>query len=194
MPISVKSQVFPLPALLFQTGYLTIQDYNVKLNAYQLDFPNKEVREAFFGSMLEELGEGRLHFLDVFRMAEKLRESLSTLALDAFFSIIKTHFARIPYHTYPHDKEGGYQAFFLTFLELSGIHTQAEVATNKGRIDILCQLAGMFYIFELKVDQETDMAMEQVLDQEYSQLCRHQGKKIVVMGVSFSSEERNIAT
>ena len=30
--------------------------------------------------------------------------------------------------------------------------------------------------------------------QEYSQLCRHQGKKIVVMGVSFSSQERNIAT
>ena len=44
----------PLPALLFQTGYLTIQDYQVDLDAYQLDFPNKEVREAFFGSMLEE--------------------------------------------------------------------------------------------------------------------------------------------
>ena len=38
------------------------------------------------------------------------------------------------------------------------------------------------------------MAMEQVLNQEYSQLCRHQGKKIVVMGVSFSAQERNIGT
>ena len=44
------------------------------------------------------------------------------------------------------------------------------------------------------MDQEADMAMEQVLNQEYSQLCRHQGKKIVVMGVSFSAQERNIGT
>ena len=48
-----------LPALLFQTGYLTIEDYDVKLKAYQLGFPNKEVREALFGAMLEELAEGK---------------------------------------------------------------------------------------------------------------------------------------
>jgi hypothetical protein len=52
----------------------------------------------------------------------------------------------------------------------------------------------MFYIFELKVDQRADKAMEQILNQEYSQLCRHQGKQIVVMGISFSSNKRNIDT
>ena len=182
----------PLPALLFQAGYLTIQDYQVDLDAYQLDFPNKEVRKGFFISMLTVLG--KLQSLKVTRMADKLRASLSTLELDAFFSIIKTHFSKITYHTYQHNKEGAYQALFLTFLELSGIHTQSEIATNKGRIDVLCQLSNMFYIFELKVDQRADKAMEQILDQEYSQLCRHQGKKIVVMGVSFSSKKRNIDT
>ena len=182
----------PLPALLFQTGYLTIQDYNVELNAYQLDFPNKEVRNAFFSSMLAVLGN--LQSLKVSRMAKKLRASLNDLELDIFVDIINTHFARIPYHTYQHTKEGSYQALFVTFLELSGIHTQGEVATSKGRIDILCQLAGMFYIFELKVDQGADIAMEQALDQEYSQRCRHQGKQIVVMGVSFSSKKRSIDT
>ena len=187
-----EAAAIPLPALLFQAGYLTIQDYQVDLDAYQLDFPNKEVRKAFFTSMLTVLG--KLQSLKVARMADKLRESLSTLDLDAFFSIIKTHFSKITYHIYPHDKEGPYQALFLTFLELSGIHTQSEIATNKGRIDVLCQLSNMFYIFELKVDQRADKAMEQVLDQEYSQLCRHQGKKIVVMGVSFSSEEHNIGS
>ena len=106
---------------------------------------------------------------------------------------MKTHCSRLPYHTYKHDQKGPYQVLFVTFLELSGIHTQAEVATNKERIDIRCQLAGMLYIFELKVDQETDIAMEQILNQEYSQICRHQGKKIVVMGISFSSEGHNIA-
>ena len=183
-----------LPALLFQTGYLTIQDYQVDLDAYQLDFPNKEVREAFFGSMLEELGEGKLKFLDVFRMAAKLRESLSTLGLETFVEIINDHFARIPYQVYDYAKEGPYQAIFMICLELSGIQTQGEVVTNKGRIDVLCELADMFYIFELKVDQEAAIAMRQAVNQEYSQRCRHQGKQIVVMGVSFSSKKRSIDT
>ena len=183
-----------LPALLFQTGYLTIEDYNVKLNAYQLDFPNKEVREAFFGSMLEELAEGELKSLEVSRMAKKLQESLSTLALETFVEIINDYFAKIPYAAYQHAKEGFYQAIFVICLELSGIHTQGEVATNKGRIDVLCQLSNMFYIFELKVDQDAAIAMRQAVNQEYSQLCRHQGKQIVVMGVSFSSKKRNIDT
>ena len=181
-----------LPALLFQTGYLTIEDYDVKLNAYQLDFPNKEVREALFGAMLEELAEGEVKFLEVSSMADKLRESLNDLELDTFIDIIKTHFARIAYHTYQHAKEGLYQAIFMICLELSGIHTQGEVATNKGRIDVLCQLTDMCYIFELKVDQDAAIAMRQAVNQQYSQRYRHQGKQIVVMGVSFSSRKRNI--
>ena len=181
----------PLSALLFQTGYLTMQDYKVDLNAYQLDFPNKEVRNAFFSSMLAVLG--KLQSLKLSLMAEKLRASLNDLELDTFIEIINDHFARIPYSAYPHAKEGHYQALFLAFLELSGIQTQGEVATNKGRIDILCQLAGMFYIFELKVDQEAAIGMEQTLHQEYSQRCRDQGEKIVVLGVKFSSTNRGIA-
>ena len=183
-----------LPALLFQTGYLTIEDYDVKLKAYQLGFPNKEVREALFGAMLEELAEGKVKLLEVSSMADKLLASLNDLEMDTFIDIIKTHFARIDYHTYQHAKEGFYQAIFMICLELSRIHTQGEIATNKGRIDVLCQLSNMFYIFELKVDQRADKAMEQILNQEYSQLCRHQGKQIVVIGISFSSKKRNIDT
>ena len=43
------------------------------------------------------------------------------------------------------------------------------------------------------MDQEAAIAMEQALGQEYSQRCRQQGKKIAVMGVSFSSTNRGIA-
>ena len=181
-----------LPALRFQTGYLTIQDHKVDFGAYQLDFPNQEVRKAFFASMLAVLG--KLQALKVSLMADKLRASLNDLALETFIDIIKTHFARPPYQYISTCQRRGLSSTFLAFLELSEIPTQSEVATNKGRIDMLCQLGGMFYIFELKVDQEAAIAMEQALDQEYSQRCRHQGKKIVVMGVSCSSEERNIAS
>ena len=77
-----------LPALLFQTGYLTIEDYDVKLKAYQLGFPNKEVREALFGAMLEELADGKVKLLEVSSMADKLLASLNDLEMDTFIDII----------------------------------------------------------------------------------------------------------
>ena len=38
--------VNPLP-LLYQSGYLTIKDYDPEFNTYRLGFPNREVREGF---------------------------------------------------------------------------------------------------------------------------------------------------
>ncbi len=34
-------------ALLFQTGYLTIKDYDFETNEYVLNYPNKEVKYSF---------------------------------------------------------------------------------------------------------------------------------------------------
>ncbi|MEM9416988.1 MAG: AAA family ATPase [Bacteroidota bacterium] len=180
-----------LPALMFQTGYLTIQDYDAEIGAYQLDFPNQEVRGAFFDSVFNELTE--VTSLVVHHSAKQLREALGKLDLAAFVSIMNTHFARIPFHASQHAKEGFYQALFLTFLELSGLQAQGEVVTNKGRIDVMCALEEVLYIFELKVDQEASIAMAQAQRQEYSQRYRQQGRKIVVMGISFSSSTRDIA-
>ena len=55
---------------------------------------------------------------------------------------------------------------FFCFLELSEIKAQGGVVTNQRRMDVLCELAGMSYIFELKVDQKASIAMRQALGQE----------------------------
>lgn len=36
----------PLP-MIYQSGYLTIKDYDLRRNSYLLDFPNNEVRQGF---------------------------------------------------------------------------------------------------------------------------------------------------
>ena len=41
----------PVP-WLYQTGYLTISDYDVKDRIYTLSFPNEEVKYGFLGSLL----------------------------------------------------------------------------------------------------------------------------------------------
>ncbi|MEM7382755.1 MAG: hypothetical protein AAF400_00255 [Bacteroidota bacterium] len=94
---------------MFQTGYLTIQDYKVDLDAYQLDFPNKEVRDAFFGSMLAALGE--LDSWVVNRLAKQLQEALNDLNIASFVAIINAQFAKIPYHAAQHARAGSIRRF-----------------------------------------------------------------------------------
>ena len=40
--------------LLYQSGYLTIKDYDEELNLFTLDYPNEEVRNSFSWSLLEQ--------------------------------------------------------------------------------------------------------------------------------------------
>ncbi|XWN35570.1 MAG: AAA family ATPase [Roseivirga sp.] len=190
-----KVERIPLPALMFQTGYLTIQDYAYDQEGgettYTLDFPNREVRKAFFNSLVEELTE--VDALAVSRAASQLRADLAAYALAAFVNALNVHLAKIPYHASSKAKEGFYQAIFLTYLELSGMRAQAEVVTSKGRIDVMCELKETIYIFELKVDQPAAIAMNQAQVREYSKRYEQIGKKLLIMGISFSSERREIA-
>ncbi|XWN35588.1 MAG: AAA family ATPase [Roseivirga sp.] len=194
MEISSLEEI-DLTALMFQAGYLTIQAYHpgdeVEEGSYTLDFPNREVRQAFFSSLLKEFA--KVNPLAVSRGAKQLKAALAAYELSAFVSTMNVHFAKIPYHASSKAKEGFYQAVFFTYLELSGMRTQAEVVTNKGRIDVMCELEKAIYIFELKVDQPASIAMDQAQVREYSKRYTQVGKQILVMGISFSSQTRAIA-
>lgn len=39
-------------ALLYQTGYLTIKNYNKKINRFRLGIPNEEVKKGLFNVLL----------------------------------------------------------------------------------------------------------------------------------------------
>lgn len=44
--------VSPAPiTLMYQTGYLTIKDYDQRFNTYNLDYPNEEVKSGFLNSL-----------------------------------------------------------------------------------------------------------------------------------------------
>jgi hypothetical protein len=179
-----------LPALMYQTGYLTIHGYNPEENSYDLDFPNREVKEAFFNSLLEEFTE--VDPLEVTRASQAIREDLQNFDLKAFFEKMNIHFAKMPYHIFQHAKEGFYQAVFFTFLETSGIKTISEIATNIGRIDLMTELPKAICIFELKLDKTPEIALAQAETQRYRQRFAQNNKDTLVIGVNFSSKSRNI--
>lgn len=169
-----------LSALMFQTGYLTIRGYNSEENSYQLDFPNREVKEAFFNSLIQEFTE--VDPLDVSRTAKEVKNDLDNLGLDCFISKMNVHFAKMPYHIFAQAREGFYQAIFFTFLEKSGIKTSSEISTNIGRIDLMTKTDQSICIFELKLDKTADIALTQAETK----------KQTLVVGINFSSKSRNI--
>ena len=180
-----------LAALMFQTGYLTIKDYEETQNAYFLDFPNKEVGDAFLDSLLQEFAE--INPFQVIDRSNEVRKHLENLDLDAFFEVMNAHFAKISYHLFSKAQEGFYQAVFFTFLEKSGITTITEMATNIGRIDLACELNKSICIFELKLDQNADIALTQAEAKKYRERFLSKDKPTLVIGVNFSSESRNIS-
>ena len=180
-----------LIALMFQTGYLTIQNYLSDQDMYCLNFPNREVREAFFNSLLQDFAQ--VQPTDISQSASRVQESLDTHQIRQFVEIINSHFAKISYQLFLNANEGFYHAIFLTFLERSGFKTTAEVSANIGRIDLVAELPNATCIFELKLDKSADIAFDQAETKKYKERYSHTDKEILVIGINFSSKTRNIS-
>ncbi|MEL6539619.1 MAG: PD-(D/E)XK nuclease domain-containing protein, partial [Bacteroidota bacterium] len=184
-----------LSTLMFQTGYLTIQHWEydtiLKTTIYHLNFPNEEVHQAFYQSLARELGKTAPQVIA--QLAIQLQQELTTLDLASAVKTINIQFAKIPYNAFKDAKEGFYQAMLLLCLELSGLRTYGEVHTNLGRIDLVVQQPQHTFIFELKVDQPAAVALDQIHTKNYQERYLKDGKEIVAVAASFSTQTRNIS-
>ena len=187
-------EAIDLPTLMFQAGYLTIQDWEydniLKTTIFILDFPNEEVHQAFYQSLVQDLGKFAPE--EISSQAVQLRQELTTLDLAAFVQTINVQFAKIPYDAFRDAKEGFYQMILLLCLDLSGMRTYGEVHTNLGRIDLVLQQPQHTFIFELKVDQPVAVALDQIHNKRYQERYLKDGKEIVAVAISFRTESRNI--
>jgi len=175
--------------LLFQTGYLTIKDYEKETQFYTLSYPNYEVKHAFL-----------IYLLDAFSYVEQglsaghLRRLINALQkndLDEFFERLKVLYANIDYDLHV-DQERYYQTIFYLVFKLMGLQIDAEVKTNRGRIDAVVQLADHIYIFEFKLGRTSTVALDQIGEKEYYQKYRLGGKAITQVGANFDRKKRNI--
>jgi hypothetical protein len=173
-----------LVPLLFQTGYLTIKEYDPPTRRYTLYYPNYEVENAFL-----------IHLLDAFSNFQqglsithlwRLIEALQTHDLKEFFKLLKVFFANIDYDLHlPNEKY--YQTIFYLIFMLMGIKIQAETKTNDGRIDAVVEVADQIYIFEFKLNKTAQEAVDQIVDKAYAQKYGMRGKAITQVGVNFDS-------
>ena len=189
-----------LTALLFQTGYLTIKDYDFFNDAIRLDYPNREVRTSFYGFLLNGLMPRRTLAPAAITITDLQKVFLSN-QLDKVKHIIGTLFSDLPYDLYERkdDKKKEIEVserFFHGTIHLIfkylGVFIQSEVHSSNGRADSIVETPTHIYIFEFKYNRSGKAAMAQLRKNNYADAYRTSGKTLIGIGVNFSHITRKI--
>lgn len=176
--------------LLFQTGYLTIKDFEAQRRIYTLGYPNQEVEEAFVTYLLGAFNE-REHSLNE-SFFWQMVDALEAQQIDFFFEILQSFFANVPYDIHlKHEKY--YQTVFYLIFKLLGLRIEAEVRTNKGRIDAVVETPAQILLFEFKIDKSAAEALQQIHTNEYYFKYQNLGKPILLIGANFDTNLRRIS-
>ncbi len=180
----------PLITLLFQTGYLTIKDYNPKTRKYSLNIPNKEVEISLEKSLLSAFTYKDEP--DVESHIDRMKKALESNDIKQFCSNLQTLLAHIPYNLHI-KQEKYYHSLFQLIGNMLGIDSNSEVATDKGRIDLTLITKKYVYLFEFKFNQSADKALKQIEHKKYYERYLELEKKIMLVGVSFHRTENDLA-
>ena len=177
--------------LLYQSGYITIKDYDKEFNYYTLDVPNKEVKVGLFESLLPNYLDGSYAEqgdVAIARMSVLIRQN----DIDGALRLLQTFLATVPYCNVT-NHEGHYQQMlFIIFTLLTHYVVDVEVHTPKGRVDIVMLTADRLYLIELKLNKDADAAMKQIDLKNYAERFALSGKLITKVGINFDSSVGNI--
>lgn len=177
-------------SLLFQTGYLTIKDYDRETQTYRLGIPNKEVEQGLFAELLAEDADIDRYMLD--KRLLIIRKALKNGAPDSALEVMREFFASIPASLTQNKPEVYYENNLYLLLMLIGIDAGTEYWTSNGRIDTVIKTPDYVYVIELKLDGSAEEALRQIDTKEYALQWRNDGRKVFKIGINFSKQTRNI--
>ena len=185
-------------ALLFQTGYLTIQAEEDRggHRFYRLGYPNREVRQSLNECLLNRLAE------DPSRQVQHSIRLYDLLLVNDFAGLeelLQAFFAGIPYQWHIKnniaDYEGYYASVFYSYFASLGLDLTVEDSSSRGRLDLALVFNSHVYLFEFKVEEaaSSGAGLAQLRERGYAAKYGGLGWPIYLIGVSFSKETRNVA-
>jgi hypothetical protein len=188
----------PLP-MIYQSGYLTIKDFDIRRNLYLLDYPNNEVRKGF----LTIISNDYFHFESgsVSSWIQDATFMLEDGKTDEFRDSLTAFLSGIPYDVHdpvntPEATEKHFQYTFYLILRLlggAGCHLLTEQIQAKGRVDCIIEYPDYIYIFEFKLNGSADDALKQIEEKNYAKPYLTDKRALIKIGVNFSSETRTVA-
>ena len=181
----------PIP-VLFQSGYLTLKEYNPVDKKFTLGFPNGEVREGFATSLYKYYMEDYVGSVDTLGNAfTDLR--LKEITIEDFIETIRRWYAGIPYSiTDRNQNEQLYQSLIYAALMGYGADVTAESQTSDGRMDIVLKVPDAIYIIELKYGKSADEAVGQIIKKGYAVLFATDSRPVSAIGLNISEDRRTI--
>ena len=178
--------------LLYSTGYLTIKSYIEEERLYILGFPDYEVELSFFNSLAKEFygapdsenGFNYSKFLGDFRRGD----------IESVIERLKALFCTLPYANNKKLKlvERDFQNVIYLVFSILGEYIISEAHFSKGRADSILINKDYVYLFEFKIDQDAQTALNQINEKNYAGRFKMDERRIFKIGVSFSSTEKNI--
>ena len=183
----------PLP-MLYQSGYLTIKGYNRRRDTYLLDFPNEEVRNGF----IDALASGYFNKSTASKSwANDVTDALEGGDTDRFEKLMTALLSSVTYRFQRKQDamecERHFQyTFYLIVRMLAFYSTVAEKETSEGRIDCVVECPRYVYIIEFKLNGSAQEALDQIKDKGYAKPYAADSRKVIALGINFSSEKGTI--
>ena len=183
----------PLP-MIFQSGYLTIKDYDSDMNTFLLDYPNDEVKRGFVTLMANNYLEPKDNIDNwIVTAISALRKG----NLDDFQVHLTAFLSSIPYTMRRKDSEREkeryfHYTFYLLLRLLSTYTVYTEKVQSQGRVDCIVETSKYIYIFEFKLDGTAQEALSQINNRGYAREYANDKRKLFKIGCSFSSETGTI--
>lgn len=184
--------------LLYQSGYLTIKNYEPLTGAYTLAIPNQEVRVGYIRGLLPTFtglndGDVQLGFAAKFWLA------LKSGNIDLAMRHMQSYLAAIPYVegfkkklAEASTKEGFYEYTFYLIFSMLNVYVRTQVKVAGGRTDMTIFMPDAIYVMELKVADSARNALRQINDKGYATPYLTDGRKVVKIGVSFNPEKHTV--
>ena len=195
--VPTEAMISALP-LLYQSGYLTIKDYDAESDIYTLSIPNKEVRVGFTQGLLPKYigvdgGSVKLGFANKFWNA--LKKDDIELAMEQ----MRSYLASLPYVEGFKKKlaevsnaEGFYEWTLYLIFSMLNVYVVTQQKCAGGRVDMVVHMPDTIYVVELKINGTAQDALDQINSRRYAIPYATSNKRVVKVGVSFSTETKTL--
>ncbi|MDZ7878513.1 MAG: AAA family ATPase [Saprospiraceae bacterium] len=175
-------------SLLLQTGYLTIKKIKTS-GKFILDYPNKEVRQAFGQFLLSEY----THTPVTVPYGANILEALDQNNLSEVINIINNLIQSVPDQNYVKEEEKFFHAIIHLIFTMVGSDPRSEMHTPVGRMDTVIITIDRIFLFEFKIGGTANDAIQCIKDRNYAASLRFRNKPITGVGVVFSAATKGVA-
>ena len=185
-PTEGMTTAFPL---LYQSGYITIKDYNKRQDLFTLAVPNNEVRIGLYKNLIPYYLAPSTQESNVF--IANFGVCLQDDKLDEALRLMRSFIGGIPYE-YMQEKEKSYHLIFFLIARLLCQFVDSEVRNSAGRSDMVLKTPTHIYVFEFKFQGKLDKALLQIDEKGYLIPYECDQRQLVKVAVNVSTEGHTI--